>query len=458
MKYSITFSEKDYDAITGRLLGGETERAAYILCRPSLTDNEIRLIARKIIFVEEADIESASATHIEIPSRSFTKALKAADDRKECFLFAHSHPAGRPDFSEQDDREEKELFRTAYTRISTIGAHGSIVFSPRESPSARMWLADGTSVPADVVRVIGNRFRFYINGGPAASTEFFDRQIRAFGSEVQNLLKSLRIGVVGLGGTGSVVAEQLVRLGVGNLLLIDGQSFEKTNVNRVYGSRSIDEGIKKVKIAERLAADIGLGTEIQIIDRPISAESAARSLRDCDIIFGCTDDEFGRSILTRIAIYYLIPIFDMGVKIDSENEVIKAVEGRVTTLVPGAACLFCRERINPDRILSESIQETDPDEATARRQEGYVPGLAETAPSVIPFTTAVAASAISELLHRLTGYLGDDRPSTEVIHQFHESKIRTNSTGPKSDCWCNDPTYIGRADAVPFLDTTWGIS
>src|SRR5688500_10935071 len=48
------------------------------------------------------------------------------------------------------------------------------------------------------------------------------------------VLGRLKVGVVGLGGTGSAVVEQLARLGVGELLLCDPQEFESTNVNRVY--------------------------------------------------------------------------------------------------------------------------------------------------------------------------------------------------------------------------------
>ena len=71
--------------------------------------------------------------------------------------------------------------------------------------------------------------------------------------------------------------------------------------------------------------------------------------RTCDAIFGCTDDEWGRSLLTRLAIYYAIPVFDMGVKIDSEDGIIRSINGRVTTLLPGTACLYCRGRITAER-------------------------------------------------------------------------------------------------------------
>ena len=69
----------------------------------------------------------------------------------------------------------------------------------------------------------------------------------------------------------SAVIEQLARLGIGFLLLSDGENFDASNVNRVYGSRVIDQGLPKLKIGERLIADIGLGTQVHLLPRPITA-------------------------------------------------------------------------------------------------------------------------------------------------------------------------------------------
>jgi molybdopterin/thiamine biosynthesis adenylyltransferase len=136
------------------------------------------------------------------------------------------------------------------------------------------------------------------------SAGVFDRQVRAFGLEIQQLLKSLHIGIVGTGGTGSAVAEQLIRLGIGRLSLFEGQTLEASNVTRVYGSRLADVDRPKAEIIKRLAEDIGLGTEIRVFPEHITRLRVAEALRDCDIVFGCTDDEWGRSILCKLAIDY----------------------------------------------------------------------------------------------------------------------------------------------------------
>lgn len=242
---------------------------------------------------------------------------------------------------------------------------------------------------------------------------YFDRQVRAFGKETQRLLRRLTIGLVGAGGTGSNTAEQLIRLGTGRILVSDDQTLDPTNANCVYGSRVIDADILKVKLIERLAADIGFETKIIPIPRPITFESVLKQFRHCDIIFGCTDDEWGRSLLTRFSIIYGVPVFDLGVKVDAEDEKIRSVQGRVTTLMPAEACLYCRNRISAEHVRVETTRVLDPERAEQEERDGYIPALGDPSPAVIPFTSMVASSAIAEFLHRLTGFMGEDRETTE---------------------------------------------
>jgi hypothetical protein len=457
VRYSITFLESTYELLLKHLLTDRTrEHAAYLLCRTGVTEEETRLLVREILPVPQEEILSSSLAHMEIRSVSFTRAMKRAHETKQNFVFVHSHPQGHCDHSAQDDAEEAKLFRTAYIRIGNEGPHASIVISAEDQPMARVWLADGSFHEVDVVRTVGSSLRFFRRQSSRSDyARFFDRQVRAFGADLQAELSRLNIGIVGVGGTGSSVAEQLARLGVGHVNLFDGDVFDDSNVSRVYGSSTQDAGTPKTEICERSLVHIGLGTQVSSSDRDITFRSIAGKLKECDVIFGCTDDEWGRSILTRIALYYYIPVFDMGVRIDSQDGIIRTIQGRVTTLLPGAACLFCRGRLSSERVAAEVLQSTAPARAEDLRREGYIPELDTRAPAVIAFTTAIAASAVSEFLHRLTGFMGQDRTSTEVLHLFDESRIRTNHVAPDPNCICADELTIGRGDSRPFLDLTW---
>ena len=312
--------------------------------------------------------------------------------------------------------------------------HGSLVLSSEINVRGRVWSHEGW-FPISRIRVIGRRFLFIDEArGDGPLPVFFDRQVRAFGPEIQRLLGHLHVGVVGAGGTGSAVLEQIARLGVGTISIFDGDAFDDTNVNRVYGSIASDAGRNKAEMAAANVQRMGLETILRVYPGHITWEASARHLRDCDVVFGCTDRHAPRGILVQLAIRYLIPLFDVGVRIDSQGGTLRGVFGRVTTFFPGEACLFCRGRISPEMIRLESLSS---EQRQALADENYAPELEGPAPAVIAFTTAVAAQAVSEFLQRLTGFMGPDRKSTEAQLLLSESRLRTNRETAGPECLCS---------------------
>jgi hypothetical protein len=457
MRYTFTFPESCYDAVCAHLIGfDDSERAGYVFAGMSRCEDETRLIAREFWPVRDEHIISRSRVHLSIRPESYIRALQHADETGQSFWFIHSHPEGFEEFSRQDDAEEPGLFRTAYIRVGGERVHGSIVFPCGGEPFGRAWLDAKTTVPLARIRSVGERFRFADpRGEEAPIAEFFDRQVRAFGEDIQRLLARLHIAVVGAGGTGSAVCEQLIRLGVGRLSIYDPDTLDGSNVNRVYGSGVSAAGVLKVRLIEELAARIGLGTVVRAFPRSIYDKETARTLREADLIFGCTDEDFGRSILNEIALRYAIPVIDMGIRIDSEAGRIRSICGRVTVLQPGAACLWCRGRISAERVAEDSRRHFTPDEAETRRREGYAPELVENNPAVIPFTTAVAAGAVAELLHRLTGFMGGSRATSETLFRFDQNEVGKNAEAPRADCRCAQPAILASGDTRDFLGMLW---
>lgn len=456
MKYTMTFLERDFETLLQHGARSQHEEGAYLIGRLSVSSNEIRILIREVIPVHVDDVESRSPVHMSIRSASYVRSIKRSLSTDGVFVFVHTHPGGPDSFSPQDDAEEPPLFRVAHGR-NPQPLHASLILSRNERLVGRVWLPDGTTAPLERIRVIGNSWRVFFGGQCAEDPipAHFDRQVRAFGADIQRLLSRLHVGIVGAGGTGSAVAEQLIRLGVGYLTVIDDDRFAASNVNRVYGSSLFDDGIAKTTLVARAASHIALGTHVTAIPRHLSFKTVAEALKDTDFIFGCTDDQWGRSILIRLAIYYLLPVFDLGVIIDPREHTIRSVHGRLTILQPGNACLFCRERISADRVAAESIAAIDPARAAALTKEGYIPGADEPAPAVIAFTSAVAASAVAELLDRFIGYKLTEGKSSEFIYRFDSDAIARNSRPPKADCFCSDQTLWGAADRKPFLGVTW---
>jgi molybdopterin/thiamine biosynthesis adenylyltransferase/proteasome lid subunit RPN8/RPN11 len=452
MSYSLTILEGHYGTLDQSVFScSGLEGAAYLLCGRSVTANETRMLVREVIPVSNEHYLIRGPNRLSIDSMSYSAVAKRARDTDASIIFVHGHPKGLPNFSEQDDREEPKLLEFLSRRVPGV-PHGSLVLTPGKLENGRVWTRDGWTY-LDRIRVIGNRFRFFdFQSNQIPLPDFFDRQVRAFGPDIQNLLRRLHIGIVGLGGTGSPTVEQLVRLGVGMISVFDGGAFECSNATRTYGSSLTDDGVNKADLSSAHVTKIGMGTIVNAYARHITDESTARHLRECDIVFSCTDKQAPRGILIQLALRYLIPVFDMGVKIDAPKSVIRGIDGRVTTILPGEACLFCRERITPHGIQLESLS---PEERAARANEGYAPQLETAEPAVIAFTTAVASQGVSELLNRLTGFMGPERNSSEVLISFMHSEIRRNRTPPVQGCMCTERELWGCGDEKSFLGLFW---
>ncbi|KJS03732.1 MAG: hypothetical protein VR68_00860 [Peptococcaceae bacterium BRH_c4a] len=457
----MTFLSEDYRRLTEHITSMPEEQAAYILCGISRSDREIRFLVREIVLVPKEILLRQEEDLISIPSSSYMPVLKHAADTNQCFFLIHSHPSHIPSFSRADDIEEPKLIKTAYVRAEK-GMHGSMVYS-NDAISARVWLEEGDTLysePINLIRIIGKQYEFKIPYNAPISPniipiKFFDRQVRAFGKDLQKLLGQLHIGVVGCGGTGSAVVEQLVRLGIGSLVLIDDDLIEDTNISRIHGSIMEDQGRYKVHVMEKMVKQIGYGTKVEAIAKKILDKSTALKLRECDLIFGCTDDHAGRSIINDLSIRYFIPVIDMAALIDSQDGRIRSVIGRVTVIKPKEPCLLCRNRISPEKIKSEMMALWDPNMYERRVQEGYSPELGIKDPAVITFTTSVASQAVMEMIQLLTGYMGRENNATEFLCLYDDRDIRKLGSKQQFSCKCNNPEICGRGDHQEFLGMIW---
>ena len=436
------------------------ETAGVLLASVVVTDEgEIRILGRKMQWLPESSYIRRGEDHLSIASDGYVPLLAEAEGLGAVAIWVHTHPGidSVPQPSSHDeevDRQIADLFRLR----SGSQYYGALIFSPLANGIAFTgYLHSEGEAPVPIVRLweVGDRLRLTRSFDlPALDIQpIFDRNVRAFGGSVQQAVGALRVGIVGCGGTGSAVAEQLVRLGVRNLVLFDSDILSASNVTRVYGSSAADVGSAKVDTLaahlERIAPD----TQCDSVKSMITMATAARHLCSCDVVFGCTDDNAGRLVLSRFSTYLLTPVIDSGVLLTSDSAgILLGIDGRITTLIPGQACLVCRGRIDLARAGAELLT---PDERQRREDEGYAPGLGRTEPAVITFTTIVAATAVSELLERFVGYGPKPRPS-EILLRCHDREISTNIDTPRAGHYCHPSSgKIGIGVTDPFLEQTW---
>ena len=151
------------------------------------------------------------------------------------------------------------------SRLKSDRPHLSIVMDGEGRLVARAYENDLKPQRVDLIRVIGERWRFsYPGQGEQHIGTEFDRQVRAFGAESTGDLSYLRIGVVGCGGTGSAVASLLARIGVRRIVLVDPDRVDETNLNRLHFSTRVNAnlGHLKVNIVGDGVARIGLPASV----------------------------------------------------------------------------------------------------------------------------------------------------------------------------------------------------
>ncbi len=109
------------------------------------------------------------------------------------------------------------------------------------------------------------------------------------GIEGQLRLKNLRVGVAGLGGMGSNIAEMLVRLGVGFLKISDPDIIERSNMNRQVIANLSTLGMGKLKASMNELLNIDPELEIQAFPEGINAANADRFVEGLDIVINEID-------------------------------------------------------------------------------------------------------------------------------------------------------------------------
>ena len=450
------------DQIADRLFEATTveiETACVVLARHVETPRgNVRLLARELHWVPDDAYLLRDATALSIASHGYVPALAAAEADRSVPIWLHTHPGSEstPRPSKHDeivDEQLADLFRLR----SGSPFYGAVVLARTGRRLCFTGHIESENRRIDINRlwVTGRRFALFQNWlhKTAPPADQFDRNIRAFGGEIQKVLGDLDIAVIGCGGTGSAVIEQLVRLGVRRFLLFDPKTLTEGNLTRVYGSFPEDVGEPKVNVSDAHVGRIAPDAEVMPTQASITLEATAKLLLDADVVFGCTDDNAGRLVLSRIATYLLTPVIDCGVLLSSGcGGKLVGIDGRVTVLAPGAACLICRNRIDLQRAVAELLTR---DEHRRLAEEGYAPALSDPEPAVVAFTTQVASAAVSELLERLIHY-GPDPVPTEILLRLHEREVSTNDHHPGEGHYCHPGAHkLGLGVTEPFLEQTW---
>lgn len=135
----------------------------------------------------------------------------------------------------------------------------------------------------------------------------YARNLPALTEAECSLLRSKRVLVVGCGGLGGHIIDQLARIGTGTLRVVDGDVFEETNLNRQLLSRMPLLGVSKAKAAADHVAAVNPDVAVEAEDIFMTAENVRTLISGCDIVMDALDNIPGRRILAKACAEARIP-------------------------------------------------------------------------------------------------------------------------------------------------------
>jgi hypothetical protein len=390
------------DRLKQHLFPGDGEEAAAIaLCgrggflRP-------KFLVRRLMPVPYRACER-DADRITWPGAALEEAFEAAEREDLSIFLFHSHPGGLCEFSHLDDESDAEVMPAIFAALDESGRmHGSAVMTPDGAIRARYFGDQLQSRSVSLVSVVGQDLEYYFEDALSSP-----RRPLAFTSAMTEELGRLCACVVGVSGTGSIVVEQLVRLGFGEIILIDFDEVELKNLNRILnaGLAHATASAPKVDVAAEAAERHRVRITLRKVKDSIATRQAILEASDADNLFCCIDGLEGRNICDKIGAAYLVPVIDLGVTIPVAMPAggtprIADVLGRIDFVRPDGPSLGDRGVYTPALLREEYLRRAAPEIYKHELAAGYLDGLQEEAPSVISLNMRAAADSVMEFIAR----------------------------------------------------------
>lgn len=455
---TFAMTGRQHDELIRHLFPGDgLEAVAFALCGRRVHGREQGLLVRQLVLVPHQLCAVRREDRVTWPTAVVLPLLEQAKAKGHALVKIHSHPTGYPRFSPIDDQSDRSLFAFVAEWLDDGQLHGSAVMLPDGRLFGRSIDAAGSFAPFSRIRVAGDDLHYWpgrVDTSTAVAEHGFARRlVQTFGSATYGRLRQLRIGVVGCSGTGSLVIEQLARNCVGELVLVDPKTVEERNLNRIPQATAEDAKARRLKVdvLERAVHAMGLGVRVTKHARSLHDLAVLRDLADCDAVFGCMDTVDGRHTLNRLAAFYLLPYFDVGVKLVADGSGnVDTVVGTVHYLQADGSSLLSRGVYTLDKLQAAALKRRDPLEYEGRRREGYIAGVDEERPAVISVNMLYASLAVNEFLARLHPYRIEPN-GTYAVHRFSLSHGLYCPEADGAPCPVM-ARHAGRGDAVPFLD------
>lgn len=396
----VRFAQAQFDTLFQHLYPGDGyEHAAVVLAtlveRPGQAP---RLLVREVLLARDGvDYVVSPEGHGRLLPTFINKAIVRCRNERLVYFHVHNHLSDQiVGFSDVDFASHKRGYPALLDIVKGMPV-GGMVFGYR-SLEIDLWWPDKQRSRLKRCLVVGSRIRRLYShprkAPKAAYSPSVDRQVLFLGEAGQAQLAEARVAVVGLGGVGSMVVQDLARLGVGQLLLIDSDVLDETNLSRVVTATSEDvkRGPSKTELSVRYAKAVNSKVACEPVRDDVAYEDVADKLADCDYIFLCADTMRARLVVNAVVNQHFVPAVQVGSKIlvGEKTKRIEQFYSVTRQMRPGCGCLLCNGFISPHRLAIEEKSEAD------WREQNY--GTESPNPSVITLNGIGASRSTQDFL------------------------------------------------------------
>ena len=230
------------------------------------------------------------------------------------------------------------------------------------------------------------------------------------GNSSEHIIAHSVIGIIGLGGGGSHVVQQLGHLGFKHFVLCDHDVITETNLNRLVGGSSADVRATRLKttIAERNIRK--LHKNAHVIGSGKKWEDMIEDLLGCDLIVGCVDSYSARRDIEAFCRRHLIPYVDVGMDVHKMPNKQFEIDGQVILSMPGKPCMHCMGFLNEMTLAEEAAKYGD----------------AGSKPQVVWSNGVLCSAAVGIIVDLLTNWSGTLRSPVYLAFKGSSLSLETD--------------------------------
>jgi len=458
---------------------GENESFCFLYCYESTSENTKTYYPHVIVPIDKQDFSKKESIYLKLKRNVMKNAYAdfIMDENFSCLISCHSHPfdnSDKPVFSKTDDNNDREQatwfyndlvkLQDKYKKSGTQIEYLHLVMSQNGLNIRKYNIKTRKFEYVNKVIVFSDSASFFFpsqkNERQSQNAFIFSRTDKAFGDGFTKTISNLSIAIIGVGGIGSVICEGVARLGIKELLLIDPDKVEISNLNRLQGASINDVGKYKVDVMKaNLEKYFNNLIKIIVFKEDVQSEKIVMALKSVDIIIGCVDNHATRYFLNRFSIQYLIPYLDAATRI-IPNEKSTSVIGRVGVVLPSiTSCMDCSHitYYNSKEVYFSSATDIIKQQL---ENAGYIKENANIiSPAVYPQNLTVSGLLLMELMNIVVAYkpLYDnvmlDYSKLDEEKQLASSSFNARKEDKLDSCLICDE-YLGKGDSVNILNSS----